>query len=103
MSEIAKATCRVHPERPASFRCRGCGGFFCAECVTEHENRYTCANCLAEQGRKAEETPKGRRWFRPAPLVQFAIAVAVSWLIFYLVAQFLLGIPDQFHDGTVWE
>jgi len=105
MSEsIAQATCRLHPGRAASYRCRGCGGFFCPECVTEHDNRYTCAACLARQGGAAEPPKRGGlAWFQPAPLVQFAIAVFVGWLIFYLVAQFLLGIPDRFHDGTIWE
>lgn len=37
------------------------------------------------------------------PFVQFAVAVAVTWVVFYLIAQFIHDMPVDFHDGTMWE
>lgn len=101
---LSATVCSVHPDRPASFRCQSCREFYCAECVTEHENRYTCAACLRKQSGEPEEAGKGKRLALPLmPLVHFAIAIGVCWVLFYFLAQFLVGIPDQFHDGTIWE
>lgn len=103
MSELlSNLVCNLHPERPASFRCQSCRGYFCPECVTEHDNKYTCASCL--DVRKEEASPVERRFsLQPMPLIQFAMAVVFCWVIFYLLAQLIVGVPDKFHEGTLWE
>src|SRR6266576_2922250 len=38
--------CWNHEAREAVCRCPGCARPFCRECVTEHEARLLCAQCL---------------------------------------------------------
>ena len=38
-----------------------------------------------------------------SPLLQLGFALMIGWLLFYLVAGTLADIPDDFHDGTIWE
>ena len=103
MGEALSATvCTVHGERPAAARCPSCHRFFCTECITEHEGRLTCASCLDAESGPVVGKKSGVGLFL-APVIQILIALIVSWLIFLSVAQFLGDIPDEFHDGTVWE
>ena len=103
MSEgLAKTLCAIHPARPASARCPNCRKFYCSECITEHEGKMSCASCLRLS---MESVPESKRKLRLpiAPLVQLVLAIAVCWVVFYFFAQFLVDVPDNFHDGTVWE
>ncbi|MDF1755709.1 MAG: rhomboid family protein [Verrucomicrobiales bacterium] len=103
---LSRTTCRIHFDRPASARCPGCQRFYCVECITEHDGKMTCASCLAKT-REAVLTPGrksgGARWFQPMPLIHALLGLIVVWALFYLVAQTLTGIPDKFHDGTIWD
>jgi len=103
MSDALSATiCSVHHERPAAARCPSCHRFYCSECITEHEGKLTCASCL--EGAAEPEVEKGSGMGRfVAPVVQMLVALAVCWLVFMFIAQFLGDIPDEFHDGTAWE
>ncbi len=101
---LASSTCLLHPGRPASARCPACGVLYCAECVTEHEGRLTCARCLAARRAPADHS-KTRRRFRP-PLMatlQFAAGLLILWLFYLAIARVLLSMPADFHDGTVWK
>lgn len=62
-----------------------------------------CAGCLNQRIVKSET--KERRSFRfpVAAIMQWTMALLVVWVLFYLVAQTLSDIPDEFHDGTIWE
>lgn len=101
---LAKTTCLIHPERPASARCPSCGTFYCAECITEHDGRLTCARCLAEERSGSTATGKRRRFSLPLmPAVHLGVGLLLIWLSFYAIAQVLLSIPADFHDGTIWE
>ena len=40
-------TCFQHPDREAVVRCPSCRKYYCRECVTEHDDRMLCSNCLA--------------------------------------------------------
>ena len=102
---LAQTTCRIHFDRPATARCPSCEQFYCRECITDHDGRMTCAACLKkerEEAVKPKKAKSGLHWFQPAPLIHFSIALAVAWVLFYLVAKTLTGIPDDFHDGTIW-
>ncbi len=99
---LSSLVCNLHPERPASFRCQSCRNYFCPECVTEHDNKSTCASCL--NAKKEDSSPKySKLSIQAMPVIHFVMAVTICWVIFYLLAQFVTGVPDRFHDGTLWE
>lgn len=101
-SDLAKTMCSIYPDRPAAARCPVCRNFFCAECITEHEGRLICTSCLAKVLTPSKTIARPWRvslW----PAAQFLGAVLVTWLTFAFLAGFLRDLPDEFHDGTVWE
>ncbi len=100
---LSKSLCAIHAGRPASVRCPSCRRFFCAECVTEHGGRLVCAACLGAAVAEGRRGQGVRFRLHPAPWLQLAAALAISWALFYFFARFLGGIPDAFHDGTIWE
>ena len=103
MSEtLAKTVCWLHPGRPATARCPSCRRFFCVECITEHGGTWICASCL---GTLSAEKIRGRRR-RRYPLAAFLhslLALGIVWALLYSLASFLAKLPDEFHDGTLWE
>ena len=101
-TSLAKSTCLIHPERPATARCPGCGTFYCGECITEHDGKLTCARCLAGEQNGSANTDK-KRGLPIMPFAHLAIGLTVCWMIYYFVAQVLLSIPADFHDGAIWE
>ncbi|PTY08245.1 rhomboid family protein [Opitutaceae bacterium EW11] len=92
-----------HATREAAGKCPACGGFFCRECLVEHDGRLLCAPCLARLA-AAEAGPRrppvGKRIRSGATLLAGAFAL---WLLFVGLAGLLLKLPPAFHDGTVWE
>lgn len=102
MSALVHQRCLNHPGREAVVRCPECSHFFCRECVTEHERRMVCANCLAAS---AVEAPAPRRRWPTAftALLQAAAGFVVLWFLFYGTGRLLLAMPSSFHEGTVWE
>lgn len=100
---IAKSICLIHPDRSAVARCPTCRDFFCAECITEHSGKLICAACLAKGWSEREVGRKKRFSFRPAALFQLLLALGFCWALYYFVGRFLSEIPDEFHDGTIWE
>jgi len=109
MSTLAQTTCRIHFDRPASARCPGCRQFYCAECITEHDGKLTCAACLksaralsGDSEARSAKSIKRLGWFQPVPIFHFLLGLIMVWLIFHFIAQTLTSIPDKFHDGTIW-
>ncbi len=102
-NSLSRAHCSIHEDRVAAARCLSCREFYCGECRTEHSGKLVCASCLAaaSAGRKAE----GRRSsiFHPGAVIQLFLAILICWATYYFFARFLGDIPDQFHDGTIWE
>jgi hypothetical protein len=99
--ELASKRCANHWQREAAARCPECGRFFCRECVTEHEDRILCAACVKNlvSGSKKTSTPV-TVLFRT---IQVLIAFFVLWIFFYSIGRTLLLLPDEFHEGTVWQ
>ena len=102
-SLLGDTTCVIHPDRQSVARCPSCRQFFCEECITEHEGRLICANCLRGSVHEAAAAPPRKRAIQLMPLLQLGFALMIGWLLFYLVAGTLADIPDDFHDGTIWE
>lgn len=93
--------CGNHALREAVARCPECRGFFCRECVTEHEDRLVCAACLRTL--LAPKERKLRLRLGPVLLVaQGAVGLLLLWFGFYLIARVLLWIPAAYHEATLW-
>lgn len=100
MTALARQRCAIHPTREAAARCPQCGDSFCRECITEHDDRIICASCLRQLTAAAERTTQARRnWW---PLAQLGAGLLSAWVVFYIVGQVLLGLPEEFHDDTLW-
>ncbi|MDA0812251.1 MAG: rhomboid family protein [Verrucomicrobia bacterium] len=95
-------TCLNHPSREAAALCPKCKRSFCRECITEHDYRMICANCLAEH---REESVKVKREIRLPlmPVLQIVIGVIVIWTVYYQIGEILVEIPTELHDGKLWE
>jgi hypothetical protein len=98
--DLSHQRCFNHAEREAAARCPGCRQFFCRECITEHDDRVICANCL----RKLTRVPlfKRRGWINVVAFGQCFVGFLVAWLFFYLVGESLLALPASFHEGAFW-
>jgi len=99
--DLAARRCANHWRREAVARCPECARFFCRECVTEHEDRLLCAACLRKKTSLQKE--------KSQPLVflvrafQMFIGILLLWIFFYYLGQALLLMPDEFHEGTLWQ
>jgi len=100
MASLAHQRCFHHSLREAVARCPECRHFYCRECITEHDDRVICANCLRKLSVSGETQRKSFAWLMP--VVQGAAGLVVLWAIFYFFGAALLAIPSSFHEGTVW-
>lgn len=98
--ELHFRRCANHPAREAAVRCPECKRFFCRECTTEHDFRVLCAGCLAKTI-AAGKAPKARLRY-VSRTAQFLFGILFTWLVFYFLAQTLLNIPADFHEG-LWK
>lgn len=93
--------CVRHPGREAAARCPACGGFYCRECVSEHDGRYLCAECLT---RLVTPKQQGGEWTTTAKRAALAVAGGlVLWIAFQTLGNALLRIPPSLHEGTIWK
>lgn len=79
--------------------CPGCGRYFCRECVTEHDSRVLCARCISQ----LDEGQARQKKTVFSTLLLFIGSVIILWFGFYYLGQLLLGLPDAFHEGTLWK
>ena len=94
--DLTLQRCVIHADRKAIARCPSCANYFCRECVTEHEGRFLCSNCL--QRRPAPIEPVQRIAGRFAAVIGTLIGIAVAWFFFYFIGQLLIMIPSNLHD-----
>src|SRR5690349_3805467 len=92
--------CARHSTREAAARCPGCGEFFCRECVIEHDGKLLCSACLARSTAAHEKRKHRLVVIRRA--ASTTAGVLMLWLVFYWVGLWILKMPPDFHDGTVW-
>lgn len=101
MASLIHQRCFNHALREAAARCPECQRFYCRECITEHEDRVLCAECLKNLARIA---PPQRGTFRGIVRgSQLACGILVAWLLFYWLGDLLLSIEPALHEGTVWK
>ena len=93
--------CFHHEFREAASRCPICLRYFCRECVTEHDDRVLCAECLKKV--VARETVRIRPFRRVLGGLLPIAGLLMAWLFFYALGRTLLLIPAAVHDGTLWE
>jgi hypothetical protein len=97
---IQTRRCARHIGREAAARCPACGGFFCRECIVEHEGRLLCTGCLAKAA-AAAHSAAGRSAAARRRLALLAATLA-ALLMFYGMGSILLNVPPEFHRGTIW-
>lgn len=101
MNTISQQRCFNHTQREAVARCPECLRFFCRECITEHDSRVFCAQCL-KRLTKGEQSVKVRH----GGIIMITKTVAgflCLWLLFYGLGRTLISIPSSFHEGTLWK
>ena len=93
--------CFHHEFREAASRCPACLRYFCRECVTEHEDRVLCSECLKKLVARDSAHAGGFR--RVARIMLPVAGLLMAWLFFYALGRTLLLIPAAVHDGRIWE
>jgi len=100
-SSLIHQRCFNHALREAAARCPECGHFYCRECITEHEERVICANCLGKLAApRLTERPAFIGIVRGA---QVLIGLFTACVFFYLCGRVLLSIDSSVHEGTIWK
>jgi hypothetical protein len=94
--DLTLQRCLIHRGREAVARCPSCANFFCRECITEHEGRFLCSNCLQRRSAPIQPVRPTTGWFTAA--LGTVIGIAVAWFFFYLIGQLLILIPANLHD-----
>ena len=98
---VNRLRCFYHEFREAACRCPICRRYFCRECVTEHDDRLLCVECLKTiVAGQAARLSGVRRVLRGVLTVA---GILTAWLFFYAIGRTLLLIPSAVHDGTVWD
>lgn len=101
MSSLRSRRCQRHAAREAVALCPECRGYFCRECVSEHDGKILCGHCLAAS---IPQTRNRRKIFgRLFDLVLGAAGLVTLWLCLYYFGDMLLAIPSSFHEGTIWD
>ena len=88
--------CFRHAGREAASRCPSCQRYYCRECVSEHEGRVLCAECLERVS--AGPVVSQRHFPAIAGPLSVAAGIFVAWVFFAAIGNFLLLFPDTFHD-----
>jgi hypothetical protein len=101
MRDLATQRCFNHATREAVACCPQCGGYFCRECITEHDGRVICAACLRQQAGIPRVRESGLVNLRR--VCQCGLGLLVAWFFFYLVGESLLSLPAAFHERTLWK
>jgi len=93
--DLTLQRCLIHADRKAIARCPSCANYFCRECVTEHEGRFLCSNCLQRRSAPIEHAQRAAG--SVAVAIGISIGIAVAWFFFYLIGHLLILIPANLH------
>jgi uncharacterized membrane protein YvbJ len=94
---LRERKCVNHASREAVARCPECKKDFCRECITEHNNKMLCTNCLHEKTKRKEAKKKKLEIL--FTIFLFCLGMLISYYFFFGLASMLSEIPDQFHNG----
>ena len=94
--ELTLQRCLIHADREAIARCPACANYFCRECITEHEGKFLCSNCLQRRFAPIESAHRGAGWFMAS--IGMIIGLTIAWFFFYLIGRILILIPPNLHD-----
>jgi len=93
---LARQRCWTHAQREAVSRCPACQRFYCRECVTEHDGRLLCVQCLSA-GTAVQARRHGTRWL---PWTAAAVlGLWVSFVVFYTTGYVLQQLPPAWSRG----
>lgn len=101
MPNLFLQRCLNHAQREAVARCPECGGFFCRECIAEHEDRVLCASCLKKRLHRSES--RRSLLLIAGRVAQAAFGFLIAWFFFFAIGGKLLQLPDLFHQDTLWQ
>ena len=101
MSDLSLQRCFNHGAREAVARCPRCTLFYCRECVTQHDHRLLCASCIRKEVAPARDPHRRFAW--TTRLGGFLMGVGFLVCLFYFLGRVLLSLPDDFHEGTIWQ
>lgn len=93
--------CWNHHSREAVCRCPNCVRPFCRECVTEHEARLLCAECLQELSLVKVTPPGFMRRLAPATL--FLASLTFSWILFLALGTLLTELTAPTEQTPIWQ
>jgi hypothetical protein len=94
--ELTSQRCLIHVDRQAVARCPGCANYFCRECITEHQGKFLCSNCLGRTPSSSGSAHRTAGWLMAA--LGTIGGLAVAWTFFYLIGRLLILIPSNLHD-----
>lgn len=97
---LARQRCWTHAGREAVSRCPECRRFYCRECVTEHDGKMLCVQCLAA-GSAGQAAATGTRWLLWTAVALLGLAVA--FLHFYSTGYVLQQLPPAWSKGAEGE
>ena len=101
MESSLHQTCLNHPDREAAAQCPSCKRPYCRECITEHDYKMICANCLSELS--AEQGAKSRGFSLPImPVFQITAAFLILWTVYYQLGDLLIDLSDSFRSWQEW-
>ncbi len=85
-SPALQQRCWNHEGREAVCRCPGCGRSYCRECVTEHDARLLCANCLELLSGRPVSRGKGR----VAAALMALAGIFIAWILFFSAGEAMI-------------
>jgi len=94
---LARQRCWTHAQREAVSRCPSCKRFYCRECVTEHDGRLLCVQCLAA-GTAVAARRLGTRWVLWAAAA--VLGLLASFAVFYATGYVLQQLPPAWSSGA---
>lgn len=99
--KLTALRCYNHGEREAAALCTRCRKPQCRECVTEHAGQVLCRGCLGHPSGISGQ----QRSIGPfvAQAVILGLSIASLLLVFVLLGKLLTSIPQDVHEGTVWQ
>jgi hypothetical protein len=94
---LSRQRCSTHPQREAVSRCPACKRFYCRECVTEHQGRLLCVQCLSTIAAPAS-APPGTRWVLWSAAALLGLFAA--FVLFYTAGYVLQQLPPAWSAGA---